>query len=84
MNKVDVLLNAIAQKHLQVEVLGLPRGARVSLQHLNNFRIRAALLAAFEGGVRHGANFQQGHPPRALIKEVDIDLGRLERSTSCA
>jgi hypothetical protein len=81
MNKIDVLLNSIAQKHLQVEVLGPADATGANPRKFNNFRIHAALLAAFEGGVRHAANIT-GIAPAVLIKEVDIDVGRMDRPVS--
>jgi hypothetical protein len=80
MNKIDVLLNSIAQKHLQIEVIGTSEtAAHAHSRMLNKFRIHAALMAAFEGGVRHASNIISASPG-VLIKEVDIDIDRMERS----
>jgi hypothetical protein len=79
MNKIDVLLNSISQKHLRVEVLDRwePEAARSARVFFSRARIHAALLDAFEGGVRHAGRVRGN--ATALLKEVDIDLCQLER-----
>ena len=76
MNRIDVLLNAIAQKHLEVEVVDFPSADPTHrLGSLTSkSRLHGALLAAFEGGVRHAAALG-GRAPNFLLREVDVDVG---------
>jgi hypothetical protein len=81
MNKIDVLLNSISEKHLRVEVLDRSEIAAPSANarfFISKGRIHAALLDAFEGGVRHASRVR-GNAVVSLIKEVDIDLCQLEQ-----
>ncbi len=73
MNKIDVFLNSISEKHFNFEVLGPFDEDIEHRQRLKRFRVHAALLAAFEGGVSHAANLA-AKEPILLIKDVDIDL----------
>lgn len=73
MNKIDVFLNSISQKHFQTEFLGPSGVAAGRNKQVNNVRINAALRAAFEGGVRYAATMSDNKFV-GLIKEVDIDL----------
>lgn len=70
MNKIDILLNAIAEKHLRIEFLECQRPHRLETQMLGSADIHAALLAAFEGGVRYASRVAEA--PNAVIREVDI------------
>ncbi|MES2886680.1 MAG: hypothetical protein V4739_01595 [Pseudomonadota bacterium] len=70
MNKIDILLNTIAQKHLRIEFLECQRSHRLDAQTLGSSDIHAALLAAFEGGVRYASRVAEA--PNAMIREVDI------------
>jgi hypothetical protein len=80
MNKIDVLLNSIAQKHLSIETVGVRGQPGKDAPPLTVPNLHAALLAAFQGGVRHGAAEVKGLLSTPLIREVDIDLAKLEHA----
>ncbi len=81
MNKIDVLLNSIAAKHLRIETIGVRGHIGKGAPQITVSNVHAALLAAFEGGVRHAAAVK-GVTSNTLIREVDIDLTRLEHKSS--
>lgn len=72
MNKIDILLNSIAQKHLRVECVETDRSHMLDFQPLCNSDIHAALLAAFQGGVRYAG--RAAGKQATMIHEVDICL----------
>lgn len=83
MNKIDVFLNSIAQKHFQLETAELLAlnpldPSQADSEFECTCRLYAALLAAFNGGVRHAAALG-GLAPEFLMRGVDIDLEQLEK-----
>lgn len=82
MNKIDVLLNSIASKHLHIETVGIRGQVGKGSPQITVSNVHAALLAAFQGGVRHAASVRGAAANTTLIREVDIDLTRLEHKSS--
>lgn len=78
MNKIDIVLNSIARKHLRVEV-ALPVERLGKSESSYNSRLHAALLCAFMNGVRHADSLHK-NAHRLLIEEVDIDLNEVSCS----
>jgi hypothetical protein len=80
MDKIDILLNAIACQHLRVEVVLPVEVSSLEYRSSYNRRLYDALFCAFTNGVQYATSHSK-KPSGLLLKEVDIDVSEVDWET---